>query len=100
VGFPKEVSSGPLLFIIYTNDLPYAFTHSKCILFAGDRTIYSTSQNPKELQRNTKNDMRALSDWFYANKLSLNVQKTTFVVFSPKNTNNNITSITLGNQQM
>jgi len=44
--------------------------------------------------------MRALSDWFYANKLSLNVLQTTFVVFAPKNTNNNITSITLGNQQV
>jgi len=44
--------------------------------------------------------MRALSDWFYANELSLNVQKTNFVVFAPNNTNNNITSITLGNQQI
>jgi len=44
--------------------------------------------------------MRAFSDWFYANKLLLNVQKTSFVVFSPKNTNNNMTSITLANQQV
>ena len=44
--------------------------------------------------------MRALSDWFYANKLSLNVQKTTVVVFAPKYTNNNRTSITLGNEQI
>ena len=44
--------------------------------------------------------MRAFSDWFYANKLLLNVQKTSFVVFAPKNTNNNMTSITLANQQV
>ena len=44
--------------------------------------------------------MRALSDWFYANKLSLNVLKNVVVVFAPKNTNNNITSITLGNKQI
>jgi len=89
-----------LLFIIYTNDLPHALIHSKCILSADNTTIYSTSQNRKELEQNTENDMRALSDWFYANKLSFNVQKTTFVVFSPKNTNNNTTSITLGNKKM
>ena len=42
--------------------------------------------------------MRALSDWFYANKLLLNVQKTNYAVFTPKNTSNNISSITLRNQ--
>ena len=44
--------------------------------------------------------MRALSDWFHENKLSLNVQKTPFFGFVPKNTNNNIISITLRNQQI
>ena len=38
--------------------------------------------------------------WFYVNKLSLNVQKTHIVVSTPKNTNNKITSTTLGNQQI
>ena len=41
-----------------------------------------------------------LLDWFYANKLWLNVQKTNCVVFAPKNTNNNMKSTTLGNQQI
>ena len=83
---------------IYTNDLPTSLSHSKSILFADDTTIYSTSQNPSTTQNNIENDMCALSDWFCANKLSLNAQKTNFIVFSPKNKPTNITSLNLENQ--
>ena len=89
---------GPLLFIIYTNDLPKYLSHSKSILFADDTTIYSTSQNPTITQKNIENDMCALSDWFCANTLSLNAQQTKFMVFFPeKNNPTNITSLTLEN---
>ena len=40
----------------------------------------STSQNPSTTQNNIENDMCAISDWFCANKLSLNAQKTNFMV--------------------
>ena len=49
-------------------------------------------------KKNIENDMCALSDWFCANKLSLNAQKTNFMVFSPKNKPTNITSLNLENQ--
>ena len=51
-GVPQGNVLGPLIFIIYTNNLPHAITHSKYILFADDITIYCTSQNTKELQWN------------------------------------------------
>ena len=75
-------------------DLPKSLSHSKSILFADDTTIYSASQNPITAQQNIEN-MSTLSDWFCANKLSLNAQKNNFIIFSPKNTRTNISSLNL-----
>ena len=76
-GVPQGSVLGPLLFIIYTNDLPYSLEKSNCILFADDTTIYMSSNNMQQLQHSINSDLDKLTDWFKANKLSLNVSKTT-----------------------
>ena len=81
-GVPQGSVLGPLLFIIYTNDTPNALTHSKAILFADDTTLYYKSKDISELFRNVNNDLFALNDWFRANKLSLNVSKTNYMLFN------------------
>ena len=75
---------GPLLFIIYTNDLPNCLTHCKAILFADDTTLYSSSSNFQELYQTTNTDLKQLDEWFRSNKLSLSVRKTHYVVFRHK----------------
>ena len=81
-GVPQGSVLGPLLFIIYTNDLPKAIKYSKCILSADDTTLFYCTKHRNELYNNISMDLNALSDWFKANKLSLNVSKTNYMTFS------------------
>lgn len=85
-GVPQGSVLGPLLFIIYSNDTPNALNHSKAILFADDTTLYYKSKDISELFRNVGRDLYNLNDWFRANKLSLNVGKTNYMLFSKHQT--------------
>jgi hypothetical protein len=102
-GVPQGSVLGPLLFIIYTNDLPNSLYYSNCILFADDTTVYHSSSNISSLCSNIEYDLNILSDWFAANKLSLNAQKTNFVIFSPKaivKATNSVNSLNLDTQKI
>ena len=81
-GVPQGSVLGPLLFIIYTNDLPNCLTHSKTILSADDTTVYLNSQNIPDMYIQINYDLESLSEWFRVNKLSLNIGNTNYVVFS------------------
>jgi len=85
-GVSQGSGLGPQLFIIYTNDLPNSLKHTNAILFADDTTIYTKSNNIKSLYQNVNNDLDGLYEWFKANKLSLNVGKTHYMLLN----NNNI----------
>ena len=84
-GMPQGSVLGPLLFILYTNDLPNTLTVSKSILFADDTTIYYSHSNLNTLYTNLNKDLQILNDWFKTNKLSLNVSKTQYMIFNKKN---------------
>ena len=73
---------GPLLFILYTNDLPLCLNKSKFILFADDTTVYMSGKLINDLCKNMNKELDVLADWFHANKLSLKVPKTKYMLFS------------------
>ena len=78
-GVPQFSVLGPLLFIIYANDLPNCLTYSKTILFADDTTVYLNSQNIPDMFTKINYDLESLSEWFQVNKWSLIIGKTNYV---------------------
>ena len=81
---PQGSVLGPLLFIIYSNDIPQSVKECKTTLFADDTTLYISGDNKDQLFSHMKTDLTTLIDWFRANKLSLNISKTNYVLFKPK----------------
>jgi len=71
-GVPQGSILGPLLFLIYCNDLPNSQTHTNCILYADDTTIFYSTDNVHSLYNAISNYLETLSEWYMTNKLSLN----------------------------
>src|SRR5207244_8887289 len=74
----------PLLFLLYINDISYISKILSFILFADDTNILYSNSDIWELERLVNIDLSILSDWFKAKRLSLNIQKTNFMLFGFK----------------
>ena len=81
-GSPQGSCLGPLLFLIFCNDLHRTLELCSCILFADDTTLYYTHDNQSYLEWCINHDLLLLSDWFRANKLTLNLNKTVCMYFT------------------
>lgn len=95
-GVPQGSVLGPILFLVYMNDLPNCLSYTKAILFADDTTLYASSDDIIHLYANVNHDLQSLVDWFRANKLSLNPSKTNYMLFSPHKTDHSEHSIKIG----
>ena len=67
VGVPQGSILGPLLFLIYINDLPKCLNHSKSIRYADDTLLYF-SKTATALQTDMNSDLQSLSNWHLAQR--------------------------------
>ena len=82
-GVPQGSILGPILFLIYINDIVNVSNLLFPILFADDSNVFHAGKDPNEMINVMNIELNKLSIWLKANKLSLNVKKTHFMFFSP-----------------
>ena len=83
-GVPQGSILGPLLFLVYINDLGNISKLSDMILFADDSNLFMHGPDLVTLADSINKELETLSTWLIANRLSLNVNKTNYIVFNPK----------------
>ena len=82
LGVPQGSTLGPLLFILYVNDIGDMISDtSKIIMYADDTTIIVTDKSLRNAEKQANIVMGSMYRYFYINKLSINVTKTKYMVF-------------------
>ena len=84
-GVPQGSILGPLLFLIYINDLSTVSEACMSILFADDTNMFFTGKNLKTMATVINEELIRVQEWLHCNKLSLNVLKTHYIIFTSRN---------------
>ena len=81
-GVPQGSILGPLLFVIYINDIPEIAKYAKFILYADDANIILTANTIEEIHEKLTELIGFLVKWVASNGLALNLIKTNYMIFS------------------
>ena len=82
IGIPQGTILGPLLFLLYINDLPKITQLCKFIIFADDTALYFRNNDPVSLQNECNTGLQLFHEWSLSNRLTVNFHKTSCILFT------------------
>ena len=83
-GVPERSVLAPFLFLLYISGFANMCKHTLPVLFADDTNLFNSGKDHTELQDIFNAELKELSTWLKANKLSPNVKKPNYIVISSK----------------